>query len=205
MELYEQIRRAREREGLSVRELARRFRVHRRDVRQALASRCRPPRKVAGAGGAGAGSVEADDRRLAGGGPDGAAQAASHGSAGVAAPGRGARRAGGRVDGAPVRGARSAGGMDVPLVEVMVPQHHPLGDEAEVDFGAVSVYLAGVLVEVSMFVMRLSASGEAFAAGVSERGPGGVPRWSRPGVRALRWGARPDPLRQLEGRGRARC
>ena len=49
--------------------------------------------------------------------------------------------------------------MDVPLVEVMVPQHHPLGEEAEVDFGTASVVLAGALIEVSMFVLRLSASG----------------------------------------------
>src|ERR1700712_813540 len=42
--LYEQIRRAHEREGLSVRELARRFRVHRRDVRQALVSAVPPAR-----------------------------------------------------------------------------------------------------------------------------------------------------------------
>lgn len=33
--------------------------------------------------------------------------------------------------------------MDVPRVEVMVPQHHPLGEEAEVDVGSASVYLAG--------------------------------------------------------------
>jgi len=26
--------------------------------------------------------------------------------------------------------------MEVPLMVVMVPQHHPLGEEAEVDFGA---------------------------------------------------------------------
>ncbi len=43
--LYEQIRKAHEREELSVRELARRFGVHRRDVRQALASPVPPPRK----------------------------------------------------------------------------------------------------------------------------------------------------------------
>lgn len=52
--------------------------------------------------------------------------------------------------------------MEVPLVEVMVPQRHPLGEEAEVDFGSVSVVLAGALVEVSMFVMRLSASGRGY-------------------------------------------
>ena len=45
MALYEQIRKAHEREQLSVRELARRFRVHRRDVRQALASAVPPERK----------------------------------------------------------------------------------------------------------------------------------------------------------------
>jgi transposase len=45
---------------------------------------------------------------------------------------------------------------------VAVPQHHPLGREAEVDFGDISVYLAGLLTEVHLFVMRLSASGRAF-------------------------------------------
>lgn len=46
--LYERIRKAHEREELSVRELARRFHVHRRDVRQALASAVPPGRKVPG-------------------------------------------------------------------------------------------------------------------------------------------------------------
>ena len=43
-----------------------------------------------------------------------------------------------------------------------IPQDHPLGDEAEVDFGTVSVYLAGALTEVQLFIMRLSASGRAY-------------------------------------------
>jgi transposase len=50
----------------------------------------------------------------------------------------------------------------VPLVEVMVPQRHLLGDEAEVDFGTIHVYLAGILVELQLFIMRLSASGRAY-------------------------------------------
>jgi hypothetical protein len=50
----------------------------------------------------------------------------------------------------------------VPLPEVTVPQHHPIGEEAEVDFGDVSFYLRGVLVTGHMFVMRLSASGKGF-------------------------------------------
>lgn len=48
------------------------------------------------------------------------------------------------------------------LVEVKVPQSHPLGAEAEIDFGQVSFFLAGLLTEGWMFVFRLSASGKAF-------------------------------------------
>ena len=46
MELFEAIRRDHRREGLSIRELADRHRVHRRTVRQALASAVPPPRKA---------------------------------------------------------------------------------------------------------------------------------------------------------------
>lgn len=46
--------------------------------------------------------------------------------------------------------------------KVCVPQTHPLGEEAEVDFGQFHFYLNGVMVEAWMFVMRLSASGKAF-------------------------------------------
>ena len=45
MELFEQIRKARERQDLSVRALAKTFNVHRRTVRQALGSAVPPPRK----------------------------------------------------------------------------------------------------------------------------------------------------------------
>ena len=48
------------------------------------------------------------------------------------------------------------------LAEVKVPQTHPPGAEAEVDFGKVSFFLAGVPVEGWMFVLRLSASGRGF-------------------------------------------
>lgn len=46
VELFEQIRRAHEQEGLSIRALATRFGVHRRTVRQAIAQALPPPRKV---------------------------------------------------------------------------------------------------------------------------------------------------------------
>ena len=45
VELFEQIRRDQRDEGSSIRELAARHRVHRRTVRQALASAVPPPRK----------------------------------------------------------------------------------------------------------------------------------------------------------------
>lgn len=45
VEQFEQIRRDRDREGLSIRELARRHGVHRRAVRQALASPVPPPKR----------------------------------------------------------------------------------------------------------------------------------------------------------------
>src|SRR5664279_3041451 len=48
VELFEEIRRDRRAEGLSVRELAERHKVHRRAVRQALASTLPPPRKEYG-------------------------------------------------------------------------------------------------------------------------------------------------------------
>lgn len=161
MKLYEQIRKAHEREGLSIRELSRRFGVHRRDVRQALESAVPPQRKQA------VREAPALDRFK----PliDGWLEADR------TAPRKQrhtARRVWQRlvdehdaeVGESTVRRyvAEVRRRMDVPLVEVMVPQHHRLGDEAEVDFGTATIYLAGVLVDVSMFIMRLSASGRAY-------------------------------------------
>jgi transposase len=45
---------------------------------------------------------------------------------------------------------------------VTVPQVHPAGEEAEVDFGELWVWLEGTLTKVWLFVLRLSASGKAF-------------------------------------------
>lgn len=161
MKLYEQIRKAHEREQLSVRELARRFHVHRRDVRQALASPVPPARKVAARP-----ATALDEYKPI---IDGWLEADR------AAP-RKQRHTARRVWQRLVAEHDAAVGestvrryvaevrrrSEVPLVEVMVPQHHPLGEEAEVDFGTAGVYLAGTLVEVSMFVIRLSASGRSY-------------------------------------------
>lgn len=162
MKLYEDIRKAAERDGLSIHELSRRFRVHRRDVRRALASAVPPERK----------------RPVR---PSPVMQpwmplVEKWLEADRAAPRKQrhtARRVwqrlveehGAEVGESTVRRYVAAvrRGQEVPLVEVMVPQHHRLGEEAEVDFGTISVYLAGLLVELPLFIMRLSASGRAFS------------------------------------------
>lgn len=163
MNVYEQIRKAREKDGSSIRALSRRFGVHRRDVRQALESAVPPQRKVSSSRQRSAldpwrptidGWLEADRK---------APRKQRHTARRVWQ--RLVDEHGVQVGESTVRRyvAEVRRRMEVPLVEVMVPQHHPLGDEAEVDFGTASVYLAGVLVEVTMFVLRLSASGRSYA------------------------------------------
>jgi len=160
--LYEQIRKMHEREGLSVRGLAKRFGVHRRDVRQALASAVPPARKPTATRAAPKlgpwkptieAWLEADKK----------------------AP-RKQRHTGRRVwqrlvedHGADLGEStvrRFVGEVrarqELPLAEVAVPQRHLLGEEAEVDFGSATVILAGTPTEVQLFIMRLSASGRAY-------------------------------------------
>ena len=45
--------------------------------------------------------------------------------------------------------------------KVFVPQHHPPGQDAEVDFGELWVRLAGVMTKCYLFVFRMSYSGKA--------------------------------------------
>jgi transposase len=45
---------------------------------------------------------------------------------------------------------------------VVVPQTHPPAEEAEVDFGEFSASIAGMIMKLFMFCMRLSHSGKAF-------------------------------------------
>ena len=161
MSTYEQIRRAHDREGLSIRSLARRFRVHRRDVRQALASALPPPRKVAARA-----APKMDrwkpviERWL----EEDRAMPRKQRHTAHRAWQRLVEEHGAEISETTVRRyvAVVRARQELPLVEVMVPQDHPFGDEAEVDFGTASVYLAGVLTEVQLFIMRLSASGRAY-------------------------------------------
>jgi transposase len=162
VELFEQIRRDRDREGLSIRELARRHGVHRRAVRQALASSLPPARRAPSSRPApklGAyralidGWLEGDReaprkqrhtakriwRRLVD----------EHGADVAETTVRDYVRA---------RKRR----MGWPVADVFVPQVHAPGAGAEVDWGEARVVLAGTPSTVHLFFMRASFSGAAF-------------------------------------------
>jgi len=162
VELFERIRRDRRVEGLSIRELADRHRVHRRMVRQALASAVPPPRKVypRRARPAIEAYVEVIDGWLLA--DRDVPRKQRHTARRVwqrLVAEHGARLAEVTVS-RYVAGRRVELGLD--RVEVAVPQTHPPGAEAEVDFGEFSARIAGTVLTVSMFVMRLSHSGRAF-------------------------------------------
>jgi transposase len=160
--VFEQIRRTRRDEpDVSVRELARRFGTHRRTVREALASAVPAPRKPVERA-----SPVLDewkptidewltaDREMP--------RKQRHTARRIWQ--RLVDEHGAKVGESTVRRYVSDAKRRLPpvLVEVKVPQTHPLGAEAEVDFGQVSFFLDGLLAEGWMFVFRLSASGKAF-------------------------------------------
>ncbi len=162
VELFEQIRRDRRLEGLSIRELAERHGVHRRTVRQALASAVPPPRKAYPGRPRPAIDpyLEVVDSWLLADREVPAKQrhtarrvwqrlVAEHGAtcSEVTVSRHVARR---RVE------------LGVGRVQVAVPQTHLPGAEAEVDFGEFYASVAGSLLKVWMFVLRLSYSGRAF-------------------------------------------
>jgi len=162
VELFEKIRKAHDREELSIRELAKRYGTHRRTVRQALASALPPERKASPPRTSPAldpwkatidGWIEADKE---------APRKQRHTARRIYQRLREEYDA--DVGESTVRRyvAQKKQSVGVPLREVTVPQHHPLGAAGEVDFGEVSFYLRGVRVIGHMFVMRLSASGKGF-------------------------------------------
>jgi len=163
VELFEQIRRDRRVEGLSIRELAERHRVHRRTVRQALASAVPParkpyPRRRRPAIDPYASVIDAwlvADREV----PRKQRHTARRIWQRLVAE-HGASLAEVTVS-RYVACRRVELGLDEP-VEVAVPQTHAPGAEAEVDFGEFHARIAGELTKLWMFVMRLSHSGRAF-------------------------------------------
>jgi transposase len=170
VELFEQIRRDRRIEGLSIRELAERHRVHRRTVRQALASALPPPRKQYPSRARPAIDAYAEiiDGWLIE--DQNAPRKQRHT----------ARRMWERLVAehgatcAEITVSRYVTRRKVELglhrSEVSVPQTHPPGAEAEVDFGEFWARIGAELVKCWMFVMRLSCSGRAFHVAFTTQG-----------------------------------
>jgi len=160
VEQFERIRRDRRDEGLSIRQLAAKHGVHRRTVRQALADATPPVRKSA-------------EREAAAFGPY-EELVTGWLTADLDAPPKQrhtARRVwqrlveeqGAELAESTVRPHVARLKVEVGLVrrEVMVPQTHPAGQEAEVDFGQFEASIAGVVLRLWMFILRLSHSGKA--------------------------------------------
>ncbi len=161
VELYENIRRGVNFEGLSIRGAASQFKVHRREVRNALASAIPPERKVAPKRRPKLGQYEATVRKWL---------------AEDADLPRKQRHTATRIwerlideckaDVSPsavrvmVKELRAEITPVVPTA--MIPQIHSPGESADVDYGDVYVEIAGELVKAKMFAMRLSCSGKAF-------------------------------------------
>jgi transposase len=162
VELFEQIRRDHDREGLGIHALSRRHSVHRRTVRQALASPLPPPRKRTDGRPApklGAYRALIDGWLIA----DRDAPRKQRHTArriwqrlreehGVEVSERQVRR---HVR----RRRRELGGL---VEEVFVPLCHEPGAEAEVDWGEAIVLLAGEPTKVYLFLMRACFSGACF-------------------------------------------
>lgn len=162
VELFEQIRRDRRLEEVSIRDLAVRHGVHRRTVRQALASSVPPSRQVYPARARPAidpwrelidawliGDQEVSKKQRHTARRIWQRLVAEHGAV---------------VSEVTVSRYVGLRRLELGIVdrEVFVGQEHPPGAEAEVDFGEFEILLAGVVVKVWMFVMRLSCSGKAF-------------------------------------------
>lgn len=162
VELFERIRRDRDREGLSIRELARRHGVHRRAVRQALASPLPPPRKRPERRPApklGPYRPLIDKWLIA---DREAPRKQRHTAKRIwqrLLDEQGAEIAETTVRDYVRRRRRELG---EPVDEVFVPQVHEPGVEAEVDWGEAEVEIAGQRRKVYLCLMRACYSGAAF-------------------------------------------
>jgi transposase len=160
VELYERIRKD-NREGLSIRALAAKHHVHRRNVREALVSATPPERKsperVSPALGPWTTIIRAwlvADRS--------APRKQRHTARRVHQ--RLVAEYGAQVAESTVRAyvAHVNFELDNTLFTVTVPQTHGPGEEGECDFGEFMAWIDGVLVKCWMFCLRLSYSGRGF-------------------------------------------
>jgi transposase len=160
VEQFERIRRDHRTEGLSVRELARRHGVHRRTVRQALASAVPPPRRPAERRHGVFGPHEATVRRWL---TDDLAVPKKQRHTARRVFTRLVTEHGADVAESTVReNVRRIRAEITPAPVAMVPQAHAPGAEAEVDFGEFWAVIAGITVKLWLFSLRLCHSGRAF-------------------------------------------
>jgi transposase len=162
VELFEQIRKDRRVEGVSIRELADRHHVHRRTVRQALESAVPPPRRPYPQRPRPAVDTYAElidgwllaDQQVP--------RKQRHTARRVWQ--RLVAEHGAKCSGVSVSRyvARRRAELGLQHVDVAVPQAHLPGAEAEVDFGEFHAMIASVLLKLWLFVLRLSCSGRAF-------------------------------------------
>ncbi|SEB29881.1 Transposase [Rhodococcus koreensis] len=159
MEQFERIRRDARDEGMSIRALADKHRVHRRTVRQALADATPPTRKTPVREAPVLGRYEATIRRWLVEDLD-APRKQRHTARRVWQ--RLIDEEGASVAESSVRALVARLRTEIsPGQSVMVPQTHPPAQEAEVDFGEFTAVIAGVVMKLFMFCLRLSHSGKA--------------------------------------------
>jgi len=168
VELFERIRKDSRAEGLSIRALASRHGVHRRTVREALASATPPQRKVPVRVSPVLGPYTTLIRAWLVADRD-VPRKQRHTARRVWQ--RLVAEYGAQVAESTVRAyvAQVHFELDNTLRIVTVPQTHGPGEEAEVDFGEFHAWVAGVFVRLWMFCMRLSHSGRGFHVAFSHQ------------------------------------
>jgi transposase len=168
VELYERIRIDNREPGMGIRALAARHHVHRRIVREALASATPPARKVAERTSPALGQWTAVIRAWLVADRD-APRKQRHTARRVHQ--RLVAEYGAELAESTVRAyvAQVNFELDNVLRVVTVPQTHGPGEEAEVDFGEFVAFIDGVLVKCWMFCMRLSHSGRGFHVAFSHQ------------------------------------
>ena len=168
MEQFEGIRRDSRGQDMSIRALARRHGVHRRTVRQALADATPPARKVPDRQAPVTGQhVDLVRRWLV---KDLEMPRKQRHTARRVWQ-RLVEEEDARVGESTVRNlvARLRTEIGADRCQVMVPQTHPPAEEAEVDFGEFAASIAGEVMKLYMFCMRLSYSGKAFHFGYANQ------------------------------------